>query len=199
MVGTSGFSFIDLSADLAGIAFANKLKRDASALTKIRDEFTTDAHMPTFSGLREGFNTKRFERVAPGVGNCSSKECVPQLMSGCARSNSGESGNGCTPPQRTPPSEIPPNKGFCFSSKYGPARSLPVARAVASVAEENGPISKVVRFGSDGTLSQRSAAVKTRSGGAPSTFAVRTPCKPRSARSTAAREAESFQCPAAGC
>ena len=61
MMGESGFSFIDLTADLAGIAFANKLKRDAGALTKVRDDFTTEAHMPTFSGLREGLNVKRFE------------------------------------------------------------------------------------------------------------------------------------------
>jgi hypothetical protein len=61
MNGPSGFSFVDLTADLAGIALAERLKKDPSLLAKWRDKFTLEDYVPTMTGLREGLSPKRFE------------------------------------------------------------------------------------------------------------------------------------------
>ncbi len=65
--GDSGFSFVDLAADLAGIAFAQKLLADKGHLGKLRDTFDTEAAVPPTTGLREGLTPKRFEADYGGL------------------------------------------------------------------------------------------------------------------------------------
>jgi hypothetical protein len=58
--GGSGFSFADLSADLAGIEFANKLQADPAALAKLADGFPVADHWPSIEGLPEALTTSEF-------------------------------------------------------------------------------------------------------------------------------------------
>jgi hypothetical protein len=60
--GGSGFSFIDLCADLAGIAFADHVRGRVAALGEIAKEFRVSDHLPEFDGLREGLTREEFAR-----------------------------------------------------------------------------------------------------------------------------------------
>ena len=60
--GGSGFSFVDLLADLAGIAFANHLQRDPKRLDKLSGSFRVIDFLPAFQGLREGLSREEFTR-----------------------------------------------------------------------------------------------------------------------------------------
>lgn len=57
----SGFSFADLAADMAGVAFANKLLKEPGRLGRLRESFKTDDYVPMLTGLREGLSVKRFQ------------------------------------------------------------------------------------------------------------------------------------------
>ena len=50
----SGFSYPDLAADLAGIAFANRVLRRQVSLKDLAERFTITAYMPAVDGLPEG-------------------------------------------------------------------------------------------------------------------------------------------------
>lgn len=65
--GDSGFSFVDLAADLSGIAFAEKLRADKGLLGKHGSSFDTEAVVPPTTGLREGLTAKRFEADYGGL------------------------------------------------------------------------------------------------------------------------------------
>ena len=69
MAGPSGFSFIDLTADLAGVAFAGRVSKDPTALAEVAASFTIADFMPATTGLREGFSPKRFAADYGGVGD----------------------------------------------------------------------------------------------------------------------------------
>ena len=60
MNGTSGFSFIDLTADLAGVAFAGRVKNDPKKLAELAEAFAVGDYMPATANLREGLSPKRF-------------------------------------------------------------------------------------------------------------------------------------------
>ncbi len=60
MAGTSGFSFIDLTADLAGVAFAGRVKNDPKKLAELAEAFAVGDYMPGTAKLREGLSPKRF-------------------------------------------------------------------------------------------------------------------------------------------
>ncbi len=52
----SGFSYVDLAADLAGIAFAQRLLVNKSELPDLATNFTVADHMPDVAGLPEGLD-----------------------------------------------------------------------------------------------------------------------------------------------
>ena len=58
--GESGFSFIDLAADMAGIAFAIQVRDGAIPLDKLADSFKIRDFMPDIKDLKEGMSWKDF-------------------------------------------------------------------------------------------------------------------------------------------
>ena len=58
--GESGFSFVDLSADLAGIAFATRVSDGKIPLDKLADSFQVREFMPDIKDLKEGISWKDF-------------------------------------------------------------------------------------------------------------------------------------------
>jgi hypothetical protein len=60
MRGESGFSFADLTADFAGVAFAKAVKADRDLIAKCRDGFKVEDYVPTVTDLREGLTAKQF-------------------------------------------------------------------------------------------------------------------------------------------
>lgn len=59
--GASGFSFADLAADYAGVAFAQKVKKTPAVLATLAKEFAVADYVPVVTGLREGLSRTRFE------------------------------------------------------------------------------------------------------------------------------------------
>lgn len=57
----SGFSFADLAADLAGVAFASAVRQSPGKLHTLRRTFAVEDYVPDVAGLREGLSAKRFE------------------------------------------------------------------------------------------------------------------------------------------
>lgn len=60
--GKSGFSFPDLAADLAGIAFAAQVQRTAEALGRLAASFRTTDFLPTMTDLAEGISYDDFQK-----------------------------------------------------------------------------------------------------------------------------------------
>jgi hypothetical protein len=60
--GDSGFSFADLAADYAGVAFARHLTADPKRLAAVADGFAVSDHAPRPTGLPDGLPKARFER-----------------------------------------------------------------------------------------------------------------------------------------
>jgi hypothetical protein len=60
--GGSGFSFADLGADLAGIAFAVRLKQGGLTLDRVATFAATD-FLPKPDGLKEGLTREQFDRA----------------------------------------------------------------------------------------------------------------------------------------
>jgi hypothetical protein len=58
--GESGFSFVDLSADIAGIAFATHVLNGKIPLDKVADSFNIHDYMPDIKDLPEGISWKKF-------------------------------------------------------------------------------------------------------------------------------------------
>jgi matrixin len=56
----SGFSFADLSADLAGIAFAVGVANSAPSLASLSESFAVDEFLPSVDGLEEGIPWQTF-------------------------------------------------------------------------------------------------------------------------------------------
>jgi hypothetical protein len=60
--GGSGFSFGDLSADLAGVAFASRLKKGDLSLKSLAGRFEVKDFLPDAAGLREDLSAETFAR-----------------------------------------------------------------------------------------------------------------------------------------
>jgi hypothetical protein len=60
--GGSGFSFADLSADLAGVAFAQRLLDDPARLARVEKEFAVVDYLIPPKGLVEDLQEKEFKR-----------------------------------------------------------------------------------------------------------------------------------------
>ena len=61
--GTSGFSFADLAADLAGIAMADYVKNSDARLAELARSFTIAKFVPRVTGLREGLSFAEFQET----------------------------------------------------------------------------------------------------------------------------------------
>lgn len=62
MTRASGFSFTDLCADLAGVAFARFTKKDPDLLEQWWQDFKLADYVPKMDGLRDGLTEERFKQ-----------------------------------------------------------------------------------------------------------------------------------------
>src|SRR5262249_35677964 len=60
--GGSGFSFVDLNADLAGVALAMQLKKGRITLETLEKKYRVGDFLPDHTGLREGLSAAQFAR-----------------------------------------------------------------------------------------------------------------------------------------
>jgi hypothetical protein len=60
--GGSGFSFGDLNADLAGVAFASRLKKGDVSLKTLAGRYEVNDFLPDAAGLREDLSAEKFAR-----------------------------------------------------------------------------------------------------------------------------------------
>jgi hypothetical protein len=60
--GGSGFSFADIAANLAGIAFANRLRETAAVPAELADSFRVADYLPEATGLKEGLAWEKFAK-----------------------------------------------------------------------------------------------------------------------------------------
>jgi hypothetical protein len=67
--GGSGFSFADLQADLAGIAFAQRLKQGGQSADQLARSFDVAGVLPDPAGLREGLTQEAFRRDYGSTGD----------------------------------------------------------------------------------------------------------------------------------
>lgn len=67
--GGSGFSFADMAANRAGIAFAVAVMKDRITTDDVARMFTVKEFMPAVEGLREGLQSKEFVEAYGGVGD----------------------------------------------------------------------------------------------------------------------------------
>jgi hypothetical protein len=67
--GGSGFSFADMAANRAGIAFAVAVLKDRLTLDDVARTFTVESFMPSVDGLREGLQSKEFIEAYGGAGD----------------------------------------------------------------------------------------------------------------------------------
>jgi hypothetical protein len=58
----SGFSFVDLSADLAGVSFATHVTEEKIPLSRLAESFAVADYLPEGRGLREGISWGEFLR-----------------------------------------------------------------------------------------------------------------------------------------
>jgi hypothetical protein len=79
MKGASGFSFVDLSADYAGVAFAKEIAADTPRLAKLKDKFEVAAWVPAFDGLREGLPEAKFKADFGGTDDKRFKAVVADI------------------------------------------------------------------------------------------------------------------------
>jgi hypothetical protein len=67
--GGSGFSFADLAADLAGVAFAKQVLAAPARLARLEKGFAVADYAPSPKGLVEGLQRAEFERRYGSVGD----------------------------------------------------------------------------------------------------------------------------------
>jgi len=79
MKGASGFSFVDLSADYAGVAFAKEVAADPPRLAKLKANFTVSDWVPKFDGLREGMPEAKFKADFGGPSDERFKKVVADI------------------------------------------------------------------------------------------------------------------------
>jgi hypothetical protein len=61
--GGSGFSFVDLCADFAGIAFANQVRASDKPLAEVEKSFRVTDYLPRLDGLREDLTRDAFTKA----------------------------------------------------------------------------------------------------------------------------------------
>ncbi|MCB1041266.1 MAG: hypothetical protein KDA94_17280, partial [Acidimicrobiales bacterium] len=78
---TSGFSFADLAADRAGIAFAKAMLTGKLTPIQVADQFSTEAFMPHLDGLPEGLTAQQFAQQYGGVSDPRYLKLVAEIDS----------------------------------------------------------------------------------------------------------------------
>jgi len=77
--GGSGFSFADLSADLAGVAFAVRVKQGRLSLDKLATGFTVNDHVPDAAGISDGLTATEFRKQFGWFGDARYRAEVGRL------------------------------------------------------------------------------------------------------------------------
>ena len=87
--GGSGFSFVDLTADRAGILFAIAATRDAKAAramqARLRQEAAIGDFCPEIDGLPEGMSRDEFQEEYGGLGGEKTNQIVEEIRGRLAR------------------------------------------------------------------------------------------------------------------
>lgn len=74
--GGTGFSFIDMAANRAGIIFAENVLSDKLELQRIAEEFHVDDYLPTLRGLEEGLQAEQLNEQYGGEGQPTINEVL---------------------------------------------------------------------------------------------------------------------------
>jgi hypothetical protein len=77
--GGSGFSFADLNADFAGVAFAVRLKKGILKLDTLADKFAVEDFLPRADGLSDGISQEEFAREYGTVSDPRFKEMTAKI------------------------------------------------------------------------------------------------------------------------
>lgn len=81
--GGSGFSFVDMAANKAGIRFAVVATRDAASARSMQMRILHDAHQlnfaPDISGLPEGISDDEFRTVYGGLGGTNTRAILAEI------------------------------------------------------------------------------------------------------------------------
>lgn len=102
----TGFSFVDLSADLAGIAFASRVLDGRLPLNRVAESFRVADYVPDPEGLKEGVSPEELERQYGGTKGKAFADVVDEIRrriaalairdngTGVRDSGTGDRGNG---------------------------------------------------------------------------------------------------------
>ncbi len=82
---SSGFSYVDLSADLAGIHWAEQLVQGAVTLEAVAGHFSVDHCMPPIDGLPEGVHWSQLQVQLQGKGDGSYESFKNQIRARLSR------------------------------------------------------------------------------------------------------------------
>jgi hypothetical protein len=85
MKGTSGFSFIDLTADYAGVELAKRIIKEPARFKAYAKGFQFDQHFPDLKGLREGFNEEQFKKEFRSTSDAKFKAVIDDIRSRIAK------------------------------------------------------------------------------------------------------------------
>jgi uncharacterized protein YfiM (DUF2279 family) len=77
--GGTGFSFADLTADYAGVAFAVRLQQGGLSLEKLATGFTVKDHVPDPTGVSDGLTAEQFKKQYGSFDDDRFKEEVARL------------------------------------------------------------------------------------------------------------------------
>ncbi len=77
--GGTGFSFIDMAANRAGILFAERLLVKKLSLAKLSRGFHVDDYLPTLVGLKEGLTTEDLQKSFGGPGQPTVVQQLDQI------------------------------------------------------------------------------------------------------------------------
>jgi hypothetical protein len=77
MKGTSGFSFADLGADYAGIAFAGWIRAESGGTAIVAEAFKFEEYVPVLKNYPENINEAEFKKT---YGTATDQRCVFQMQ-----------------------------------------------------------------------------------------------------------------------
>lgn len=81
----SGFSFTDLCADLAGIAWAEHILADSVTLADVARNFTVARYVPSLNGLQDGLTREQFVETFGSVGDPRFQTVVREIQQSVSR------------------------------------------------------------------------------------------------------------------
>ena len=78
--GGTGFSFVDMAANRAGIIFAEHVLSGQLPLADLAREFHVDDYLPTLQGLEEGLTSKELQKNYGGTDQTTLAEEIDQIV-----------------------------------------------------------------------------------------------------------------------